>query len=171
MSEIIIRRLAPNEAKKYRAIRLVSLKAHPKAFCSSYEEQVDLDYLGFERSIETKDQNRFVLGAFDQDELIGICGFSRSKAIKIKHQGEIVQMYVAPNHQGKKIGKQLLLKMMEILENMNGLSQVTLGVEADNLAAFHLYKKLGFKEFGLHKGYIKLGNESFDMRFMIKEMT
>ena len=73
--EIVYRKLQKKDALEYRKIRLESIKAHPKNFGSSFEEQDKLPKLMFEKHLENPTDNRFVMGAFDRDELIGICGF------------------------------------------------------------------------------------------------
>ena len=72
---ISYRKLRSIDSEKYREIRLESLKLHPESFGSGYEEQSVLPKLKFEKSLEEPIDDRFVLGAFDDRGLIGICAF------------------------------------------------------------------------------------------------
>jgi hypothetical protein len=59
---ISYRKLAPDESKQYREIRLESLRLHPESFDSGYEEQSKLPKLKFEKAIEEPGIDRFVWG-------------------------------------------------------------------------------------------------------------
>ncbi|MEO1435774.1 MAG: GNAT family N-acetyltransferase, partial [Bacteroidota bacterium] len=72
MPNIRYRRLAPSDSKAYRAIRLESLQTYPNSFGSSYTDQVQKDKLAFERYIETSASSHFIVGAFQNNQLIGI---------------------------------------------------------------------------------------------------
>lgn len=50
-----------------------------------------------------------------------------------------------PDHRGKGLGKYLMMKAHENCKNAN-VDQMILDVTVDNIAAFNLYKKLGYKE-------------------------
>ena len=73
--KISYRKLGSAETRQYREIRLESLKLHPESFGSTFEEQSKLPKLMFEKALEQPVDDRFVIGAFDQKVLIGICGF------------------------------------------------------------------------------------------------
>ena len=73
--KISYQKLTANDAAQYRAIRLESLKAHPGSFGSAFAEQSQLPKLMFEKALEQLVDARFVIGAFDHDELTGIFGF------------------------------------------------------------------------------------------------
>lgn len=69
---------------------------------------------------------------------------------------EIERIYVLKEYHGKKIGKLLLEKAIEIAKQKNA-HYVWLGVWEKNLRAINFYKKNGFIEFDKH--IFKLGNE------------
>ena len=94
--EIAYRRLDRADAAQYRAIRLESMKAHPESFGSGYEQQSKLPKLMFEKALEQPMDDRFLIGAFDQHELIGICGFVPLASFQpeLAGVGEIIQVYV-----------------------------------------------------------------------------
>ena len=110
---ISYRKLMPPDAKAYRAIRLESLKAHPESFGSTFEEQQKLPKLMFETAIEAPVDERFVMGAFDQAELIGICGFVPANDQQLQNTGTLIQMYVRAAYSGRKIGLNLVKAVMQ----------------------------------------------------------
>lgn len=98
------RKLLPEESKAYRTIRLESLEQFPESFGASYQEALKIEKFQIERDIEEQTFGRFVLGAYADDLLIGICTFVTSD----KNSGTIYQMYVKREFQGKNIGQGLI---------------------------------------------------------------
>ncbi|WP_300675125.1 GNAT family N-acetyltransferase [Soonwooa sp.] len=138
---IIYRVLLPNESKIYREIRLESLKTFPDSFEVKYEDSAKQKKLAFEIEIENQSIDRFVCGAFDDEKLIGICTFAKDK----NGNGNIIQMFVKPEYQGQNIGKYLLEFILKEAKNRFPKTSIFLEVAKDNLSAFRLYKKAGFK--------------------------
>ena len=160
-------KLQPHQTQQYRAIRLESLREFPDNFGSTYEDESNKPALGYEIYIEQQPDDRFIVGAFDGETLIGICGFFGDNTKKNMHKGTIIQMYVKPMYAGKGIGLQLLRATIDEAFKIPRIEQLILGVIANNHAAVKTYERAGFKEFGLHKNYFKDGNVYFDQRFMI----
>jgi ribosomal protein S18 acetylase RimI-like enzyme len=136
------RKLQPRESSKYRAIRLESLKAFPNAFGTKYDEAIQIEKFRFEYDIEHQVQERFVIGAFDQENLIGICAF----AIGENSVGDIYQMYVKNEYQKKGIGFQLVQKTIFEAQKLFPNIIIQLEVTKGNHNAYNLYQKAGFIE-------------------------
>ncbi|WP_407481086.1 GNAT family N-acetyltransferase [Elizabethkingia meningoseptica] len=138
------RKLKPYESRIYREIRLESLKKFPEAFEADYQDALRTEKLRFEIDIENQETDRFIIGAFYGNELIGICGFVKDEG----GRGNIFQMYVKEEYQGRNIGMELLRAVI----NDADTKEIILEVKPDNLSAFHLYQKAGFKETECHPG-------------------
>ena len=144
--EITYRKLGPADAAQYRAIRLESIRAHPESFGSGYEAQAKLPKLMFEQALERPYDQRFLIGAFDQDELIGICGFV-PKALTntdLAHTGTIIQMYVRAAYSGRKVGFNLMTAVIAEAFKLGDIEQLVLGVRIGNLSAITVYEQVGF---------------------------
>lgn len=165
--EIVYRKLTPPESGEYRKIRLESLQNAPDNFGSTYESESKKAKLAFEQNIEEQPEGKFIIGAFADGKLIGICGFSRESSPKQLHWGYIIQMYVKPQYRGKKIGKGLLDKTMAEAFKVPGIEQLILGVITNNHNAVKVYERAGFTEYGLLKNCFKSGDKYFDERFMV----
>ena len=165
---ITYRRLSPPDAPTYRAIRLRCLQEFPGAFGSSYAEEVEKEKLLFESHIETEHPENFLMAAFDAVDCIGICGFLREAKLKTRHRGHILQMCVLPGYQGRGIGRKLLARTIDKAFTQEGLEQIILGVVQDNASAGRLYEQLGFVEYGLMPGYMKVAGERVAARLMMK---
>ena len=136
------RKLLPHESKIYRTLRLESLEQFPDAFEVNYQEALNTKKLRMESDIENQISGKFVLGAFADDQLIGICVFVKNE----DHSGTIYQMYVNKNFQGKNIGSELVQAVIhEAYEKFN-ITEIFLEVAPNNQSAYQLYKKNGFKE-------------------------
>jgi ribosomal-protein-alanine N-acetyltransferase len=67
-------------------------------------------------------------------------------------EGHITNIAVHPDYRGQKIGEKLVQAMIETAKN-NNVANITLEVRASNEVARNLYRKLGFEDSGLRKGY------------------
>jgi len=139
MKSCALRILEPIDAPQYRKIRLQALTEFPASYCSSHESQIQLSKLGFENSILNADKTKPIIGAFENQELIGIVGLNIDGSF-----AEIVQMYVPKEYQGNRIGSQLLVEAIQHAK-LQGVNQIELGVFSPSDAAYKLYSKYGFK--------------------------
>lgn len=145
---ITYRRLQATDSKKYRAIRLESLKLHPESFGSGYEQQKDMPKLMFQQALEQPTDERFVIGAFHGEELIGITGFipfAKDSRSVFRKAGEVIQVYVRPAYRGRKVGLALMNAVVEEGFKIPGIDQIVLGVRQGNLRAIRVYEQAGFR--------------------------
>lgn len=140
--KIEYRELLPYESNAYRMIRLESLNQFPESFGADYEDSLKIEKFTLEETIENPVQEKLIFGAFDRSELIGICVFVKEGI----STGSIYQMYVKKNYQRKNIGFGLIQSVIHEAENRFNDIDITLEVTANNVSAYHLYKKLGFEE-------------------------
>jgi ribosomal protein S18 acetylase RimI-like enzyme len=140
--DIEFRNLLPTESKVYRKIRLESLQKFPNSFSATYKEALKTEKLGLENDIENQTFEKFVYGAFSDNELIGICAFVKNKM----NIGTIYQMYVQQNFQGRNIGLRLVEEVIKEARIRYECSEIFLEVASDNYKAYNLYKKIGFEE-------------------------
>ena len=165
---IIYRKLRGSDIEKYHEIRLKCLWEHPSSFCTTYEEEIKKDKLKFDDYIRHEHEESFMFGAFKEDECIGICGFIREDGKRSNHRGHLVQIYVRKSYQGKGLGKELIGKTMQVAFEQEGLEQILLGVITENEQAIKVYEKLGLREYGMIKEFLKLEDSYLDKRMMIK---
>lgn len=163
---IIIRKLEPHESSLYREIRLACLKNASDYFGSTYEEEVLNPKLKFETFIENASPDHFMFGAFDDEQLIGITGFTRMSRQRDRHRGEVVQVYVDSSYRGQNVGEKLIRSVLEHAFALEGIEQVQLSAVAGNEKAIKLYEKIGFRTFGIQQNYFRMGNTYTDQQFM-----
>ena len=129
---LAIERLTPDDAERFRRIRLASLWESPEAFVSTYQQMASLpseDWPEQLRNLPT-----FVAVQNGQD-----AGIIRA-AINPGHPdiAYLISMWVAPEARGHGIGEALIEAVADWARS-RGLKQLTLDVIDDNEPAIALY--------------------------------
>jgi len=138
--DIVYRSLRPHERKIYRSIRLESLKEFPEAYATTYKESASTTVLGIETAIEDQIPTTFVMGAFINEELVGIWTFVQGQ----DDSGGLYQMYVKREQQGKHIAFQLIAHTIAEAKHRYNTTTIFLEVAKYNTPALQLYLKAGF---------------------------
>ena len=159
---MIIRTLTEADAQIYQDLRLRALREDPEAFGSSYEQAAQRPTDWFAERIRPRPDSRFVLGAFEQEQLIGTVGVHRIDGDKFLHKGEVWGMYVAPEFRQRGIGRTLMTEAISRARSMAGLEQLSLGVMQTQAAARALYASLGFVPWGLEPQAIRVNDRYID---------
>ncbi len=144
---ITVRQLTKDDIGSFRRVRLLGLQESPTAFGASYaqEEKMPVEEMAT-RIAGTAD--RWVLGAFKEDELTGVIGFVRDGGDKSRHKGFIWGMYVAPEFRGMGFGRALFEATLVRIDSLPGFRSVRLSVVTSNRGALRLYEKFGFVRYG-----------------------
>lgn len=145
--KISYRKLTASQTNIYRAIRLEALKLHPQSFGSKYEEQRELPKLRFETVLKEQLENYFMMGAFDHEELIGICGFvpfSLKDEARTETTGTIIQVYVKGTYSGQKVGVGLIEATVAAAFAQPKIEEIILEVRRVNAPAIRTYERAGF---------------------------
>lgn len=161
-----IRRLTPTDAAAYQALRLQSLRASPGSFSSSVEEEQGTPLATIAEHLSPA-SGRNMLGAFVEQELVGMVGLGRVRSRKEAHKAVIRSMAVAEAHRGKGIGRQLMTEVLALARTMPGLRQVNLVVTVRNTPAVALYQSLGFTAFGMEPDSLLVGDVLYDDLHMV----
>lgn len=151
-----IRALAPRDASAFQALRLRGLQECPEAFASSNDQEVGTPLQEIDRRLQPKTDSA-MFGAFQASKLCAVVGFQRESMVKLAHKSLIWGVYVAPEARGQGVGGQIMSQTLSYAAAVLGTRKVNLGVNTKNLAAVALYKKLGFVEYGLERGYLLVG--------------
>jgi len=161
-----IRALTSADANSFSRLRREGLDAAPWAFAESVAEHDARAPEALAKRLSSSTAETFVMGAFDQDELIGMAGFARNPRCKLRHKALIWGVYVAPAFRGQGIARALLTEIIARAKNFDGLEQINLNV-ATGTAANRLYRSLGFEVFGQERNSIKVGDEFVDEELMV----
>ena len=167
-----IRQLTADDVAIFYPFRLRSLRESPHAFTNSYEEysHQTLENVAQRFRQQAVSDSDFTLGAFEEEQLVGMVGFYRESALKVRHKGYIVSMYVQPEDRRRGIARALLLAALERIRRLPDLDQVLLGVVETQTTAKHLYESLGFTVYSREPRAVKIGDEYFDEEFMVLKL-
>jgi RimJ/RimL family protein N-acetyltransferase len=155
---ITIRTLTPDDAQAFCDLRLRALTEFPAAFGMSVKEIVPAE----EIRARLAEEDLWIFGAFDGDQLVGVTGLHRSGLLKMRHKAEIWGMFVAPEQQGKRIGHTLLQAAIAHARQIPGIEQLLLTVADYNEPAKKLYTALGFEAWGVEPRAVKYEGVYYD---------
>ncbi|MGR3888017.1 N-acetyltransferase family protein [Pseudomonas sp. 1152_12] len=165
---MIIRSLGANDAEAYRALMLEAYGAYPQAFTSSVAERALMPLSWWQKRLDNPLD--WLLGAFDGDALAGIVGLAFEPREKARHKVTLFGMYVNHAYQHKGLGRQLVEAALAEARKHPRLKLLQLTVTAGNDAAFALYQRCGFIQYGLEPLAVRVGEDYFDKIHMWCEL-
>lgn len=167
LNQFCYRLLTKEDKHLYRQIRLDSLINSPEKFGTTYEEEFYKDSPSFEEGLNYDSDSDFIFGAFYHSRLVGICRFTQEQKLKRLHEGLISQVYVYPSFAGQGIASALMKLTIEKAFNSNRIEHILLGTVRSNTGAISIYKKLGFRQYGIIENYFKQADVYETQIFMI----
>ncbi len=139
---------------------LEAYAAHPDAFTSTVVERKKRSPAWWEaRLSDEPDAAKFVLGAFEEDTLIGAVGLSFERREKARHKATLFGMYVRPPWRGRGIGRRLVSAALTHASERPGVTVIQLTVTEGNAHALALYESCGFVRFGVEPMALAVGSE------------
>ncbi|PMC36010.1 GNAT family N-acetyltransferase [Bacillus sp. UMB0899] len=160
-----IRLLTESDSTKYKSLRLEALHNNPEAFSSSYEEEKDMSIQQTE--VRLNSGHSYTLGAFIEEDLVGVATLVVETKKKIQHRATIVAVYVHQDFRYEGIGKRLITELTTMAKNKPKIEQIYLTVTASNLPAKQLYTSLGFESYGIEKRALKIDDTYYDDELMV----
>jgi ribosomal protein S18 acetylase RimI-like enzyme len=164
--DIRVRRLLPEDAARYREIRLEGLRVSPEAFGNTFEAENARPIELFADRIRDSE----TMGAFEGAEILGVAGLRANQGPKESHKGMLVGMYVRPRARNRGVGRRLVEAVIEVART-RGVELLQLAVVSDNEPARRLYARLGFVEYGIEKKSLKQGGRYTDEVLMVKDFS
>jgi RimJ/RimL family protein N-acetyltransferase len=163
-----IERLDASHALDYRALMLEAYDLHPQAFTSSVRERAAMPLGWWESRLTGKLD--VVLGAFEEGRLAGIVGLAFEPREKARHKVTLFGMYVTARVRQRGLGYKLVQAALVEAQDHAGVRLIQLTVTAGNAAAFNLYQRCGFVQFGLEPMAVRVGEDYFDKLHMWREL-
>jgi ribosomal protein S18 acetylase RimI-like enzyme len=160
--EVLVRRLTPEDAADYRAIRLTALAEAPEAFGSTYAAEADQPLAAFAQRLTSA----AVFGAYINDRIAGLMVFRQADGAKDAHKAHLYSVFVAREARGMGVGDALLTAV--IAHGRDVVEQILLAVVADNAAAIRLYERHGFATYGVEPRALKSDGVYFDEVLMVR---
>ena len=165
-----IRRFGVRDAAALWRLRMIALQTDPWSFAESVEELRQISVEEYGRRIGSGGDSNFVIGAFEGDVPVGMCGFYRETLLKRRHKGHLWGVFVAPAARGKKLGLMLAARAIETARTLPDLTSIQLTVSVTQDAARGLYRKLGFRIFGIEPRALGIGGKFVDEEHMVLDL-
>ncbi len=156
----MIRPLNIDDLDAFIQVREDSLRIDPRSFGADSNKPLDRKITA-KRILEKNDED-FILGYFQEDQILGLVGFVREDGEKHRHKGNVWGVFVYPDHRRKGIANQLMLALIEKARKIDGLQKIKLSAYLTSTASIELYKKLGFKSYGTERNAAQYAGEVLD---------
>src|SRR3989338_2270817 len=169
-SDTRIIELQPTEWKRYKKLRLRSLKEEPVAFAISWDEARKRSDKRWRAKLE-RARRKFlkILVAEKKKNLIGLLEIHFDDRKKRLHLAKLRNFYVAKHFRGQGIGQMLIHKALNfITKQRKGIKKIVLATNTPQRSAIALYKKSGFKIIGIAKKETREGGKFYDQYLMEK---
>jgi RimJ/RimL family protein N-acetyltransferase len=163
-----IRRLTPDDAREYRALRIRALWEFPEAFTSSYEEDEKQPIETWE--VRLGGELMMFWGAFESGALCGMVGLERERRAKNRHKAIVIGMYVSQEYFGAGMGRALIDALLAEARSI-GLEVLVLTVTEGNTVATNFYEAAGFRSFGIEPKAIKVDGRYYGKNHMVLDLT
>ncbi|MFZ4070875.1 MAG: GNAT family N-acetyltransferase [Caulobacterales bacterium] len=160
------RQLTLADVDAARALRLRGLQEHPRDFGAAYEDEAALSREEWARNFQAVEWY-----GVERDGALVACAILRIPAMmKLKHNGWIHGMYVAPEARGTPAGG-LLIAAIEARACAAGLGILKLLATSQNARAVRFYEKCGFAAYGLEPDSHRVDGVSYDSLEMMKRLN
>ena len=156
-----VRRLGPEDAAAFQALRLEGLAHHPCAFAASHDEEAgqSLD------EVAARLERQPVFGGFEDGALLGMAGFAVPPLAKKRHKGLLWGVYVRAAARGQGLGRTLVVQVIE--HARAHVLQLHAAVVTTNDAAQGLYRTLGFTSYGVEPRGLVCAGRHFDQELLV----
>lgn len=114
------------------------------------------------------DKDGFILGAFKEQQLVGMIGLRRENKENIRHKASIWGLYVTQPERQKGVGKSLVEEALAISEHYQGLHHIRLIVTDTDQVALKLFKDEGFRVYGEEKKGIYCHGRYYDQLYLAR---
>lgn len=163
--DVTIRQLGPDDLHHFKAIRLEALEREPDAFASSADQWRALPDTEWSRRMTDNP----VLAAFRNDEPVGIMGMMQEAPVKRRHRATVIMVYLRADERGSGLAGRLIDAVVAQARKL-GVTQLELGVNADNASAIGFYQSAGFTPFGRIPNASLSDGEHHDELLMVRDI-
>jgi ribosomal protein S18 acetylase RimI-like enzyme len=107
-----------------------------------------------------------VFGAFIDAKLAGIAGLRREPLEQVRHKALLWGVFIHPEQRRAGLARELFSRLLAFARE-EGVLQIQLCVNTENVRARNLYRSLGFVSFGVEPRAMRVGDRYFDEEHMV----
>ncbi len=163
---VVFRRLDADDWADFRQIRLRALTEAPQVYGTTLEQEDDKQD-GFWRDRLEHPVNA-VFAGYHGSDAVALAGLRLGAGGNVVHRGFIWGVFVAEEHRGRGVGRDLMSVLLDHADQQPGLEFCELNVIIDNAAAQRLYASLGFTVVGTIPKAIKHAGRYSDEHVMVR---
>ena len=163
-----INRLTPKDYEHFYSLRLASLEGCPEEFATDAEGWKNAPRETINKLLihSQERQDAPILGAWKNDELVGLVGVNRDLRPSVMHKSSLWGLYVLPERRKLGLGSALLDEVIKIAHETSDLRLIRAVVTITSKDAISLLKKYGFKVFGQEPEAKRLNDEYYDQIYL-----
>jgi ribosomal protein S18 acetylase RimI-like enzyme len=157
MTELSFRILTPDDAEKYRELRLAALTHDPQSFLATleFEQQHSTEFFQRELAGAASHPCFGYHGVWHGDELLGYAQIETSYLPKQRHIAFLYNVYIAHTARRQGLAKKLTAEIFSRLQQETAVELVYVAYNSSNTGARDFYHSLGFKRCGIKPQAIK----------------
>jgi ribosomal protein S18 acetylase RimI-like enzyme len=159
----MLRRLTVDDMNAFRELREEAIRLCPESFGSPEEGQGREQQEAAYKDILQKDE---ILGAFEDEKLVGAIGLHLPSDPKSQSHSKIFSVYVLNAYQGKGIGNLLVKQVLALAKDRTNQSHLCVAHTAK--AAIAVFQKNGFEIRNTEANAFSLGDKSYDELLLVK---
>jgi ribosomal protein S18 acetylase RimI-like enzyme len=156
-----VRRLGPDDAAAFQALRLEGLATDPCAFAASHDEETGQSL----PEVIARLERQPVFGAVAEGALLAVAGFAVQEPAKKRHKGLLWGVYVREAARGRGLGRAVVVRVIE--HARAHVVQLHAAVVTSNAAARRLYRSLGFEPYGLEPRGLACAGRYYDQELLV----
>lgn len=172
----LIRLLTREDGPSYQQLRLESLQRNPEAFLSTYKSESALHESAFADHLDWAyhPPNFGYFGLFSHEVLVAYVQLSQNFLEKQSHTVQVYNLYVGAKFRRQGYASRLMEYILDHLGQLDHIERAYLSCTGRNIAAYTLYKKLGFRRFAVRSKAIKwqdLYDDEIEMVKLLREVV
>ncbi|QGM97071.1 GNAT family N-acetyltransferase [Methylocystis parvus] len=155
VAQAICRRLGARDAALYQALRMEGFRRETRAFRFAPEDEAAMP----NDEAAARLERDYVVGAYDENRLIGIGGLSCFTGAKTGHRALLYGMYVDADYRGAGAADAIMRALLD--EARARVEIVVLTVVSENARALRFYTRWGFRPYGVDKCAAKIAEGNY----------
>ena len=154
------RRLNSGDAATWQSLRLEGVRNFPLGFLVTEKEALGMN-VARAQSVLSAGAMR---GVFQDDKLIGFCGYRPEHLARTRHRAELGPFYVSSHFHGSGAADTLMNGVIHEARSAE-IDRLELLVDTENFRAIRFYERHGFKKTATHFDGVRIDGQSRDDYF------